>query len=185
MGSTDDVRVLVPRRQIAQRVFQLAVDINACYAGCELTVVGVLTGSVIFLADLVRELSMPIRLDVVNVCSYPGTATRSEGPQLTMPPAGDLAGRHILIVDDILDSGRTFDFLMEFCQDMKPASVRTCVFLRKDRPDVPERDEVDFVGFDIPDMFVVGYGLDFDDLYRNLPDLCVLTEHDTGQEVRV
>lgn len=173
-GCVPIAKVLISQDQIAQRVADLAEQINRQYAGEELTIVGVLTGAFVFLADVMRKLAMPVRMDVVIVSSYPGDAVRSQGARLTMPPAGNLAGKHVLVVDDILDSGRTLSFLLEYIGAMKPASLRTCVLLRKDRSDLDERVDADFVGFDIPDEFVVGYGLDYDDLHRNLPDICVL-----------
>ncbi len=166
--------VVIPREQIAARVGELAVGISAAYAAEDLTLVGVLTGAFVFLADLLRALVIPVHLDVVSVCSYPGGATESRRPRLRLPPAGDLAGRHVLLVDDILDSGRTLAFLVGLLSVQEPASLRTCVLLRKYRPDLPARIAVDMVGFDVSDEFIVGYGLDHDDLHRNLPDLCVM-----------
>ena len=166
--------VVVPREKIAARVSELAGDISAAYATEDLTLVGVLTGAFMFLGDLLRALAIPVHLDVASVCSYPGGATESHRPRLRLPPAGDLAGRHVLLVDDILDSGRTLAFLVRLLSVQEPASLRTCVLLQKYRPDLPARIVVDMVGFDVPDEFIVGYGLDHDDLHRNLPDLCVL-----------
>jgi hypoxanthine phosphoribosyltransferase len=90
---------------------------------------------------------------------------------------GDLEGEHVLLVDDILDSGDTMRRLLDAAGQSRPASLRTCVLLRKDRPDLPDRLDADFAGFDVPDEFLVGYGLDYDNLYRNLPEICVLAEH--------
>lgn len=168
------LKVVIPRERIASRVEEIARELTECYGSGEITIVGVMTGVFVFLADLMRNLSMPIRLDIVSVNSYPGESTKSHGPQLTLPPTADLTGRHVLIVDDILDSGRTMTFLLDLFSAAKPASLRTCVLLRKDLGVPVERPDADYVGFDIPDEFVVGYGLDYDDLYRGLPDLCVL-----------
>lgn len=176
----DVARVVVPRRDIRRRVQQLADAIARCYDGEELTILAVLTGSLIFLADLIRFLPLRMQMDVVSVSSYPGPAVRSQGPRLLLPPAEDLAARHVLILDDILDSGRTLAFLTRTISAMAPASVRSCVLLRKRRPDVPDRPEADFFGFDIDDEFVVGYGLDYNNFYRNLPDLCVLRDSALG-----
>jgi len=166
--------VVVSRGQIARRLDELAGLINEAYRGSELTILAVLTGSVIFLADLIRGLAIPVRVEVAQVSSYPRDSTVSKGPRFTLPLTGPLAGRDVLILDDILDSGRTISALLKIVKAARPASVRTCVLLRKRRPDLPERREVDFVGFDVPNEFIVGYGLDFNNLYRNLPDLCVL-----------
>jgi len=178
------LRVVISRDRIASRVSELAEEITACYGQGELTIVGVMTGVFMFLADLMRYLAMPIRLDIVSVCSYPGDATRSCGPKLTLPPTADLAERDVLIVDDILDSGRTMSFLLDMFQAARPASLRTCVLLRKDLGGEVDRPEADFVGFDVPDEFVVGYGLDYDGLYRGLPDLCVMADPGAAGEVQ-
>ena len=167
-------RVVVSRDRIARKVRDLADEISQAYDGRELTVVAVLTGSLIFLADLVRHLPVRMRLDVASVCSYPGKAVRAQEAEFRLAPTIDLEGKDVQIVDDILDSGRTLGLLKQRLEAMGAADVRSCVLLRKRRPDVPGRPEADFVGFDIDDEFVVGYGLDYDHLYRNLPDLCVL-----------
>jgi len=166
--------VVVSRDRIARRLEQIASEIAECYGEGELTILAVLTGSLIFLADLIRLLPLRMRLDVVSVESYPGRATASRGAQLAGPLPDGLAGKDVLIVDDILDSARTLGVLTEAVAKVGPASLRTCVLLRKCRPDLPDRLQPDFVGFDIGREFVVGYGLDFDNLYRNLPDVCVL-----------
>jgi hypoxanthine phosphoribosyltransferase len=175
------LRVIIPRDRIASRIGELAEELTACYGPGELTIVGVMTGAFVFLADLMRNLTMPIRLNIVSVCSYPGKSTESRGPQLILPPTGDLTGRDVLVVDDILDSGRTMTFLLELFSAARPASLRTCVLLRKDLGVPVERPDADFVGFDVPDEFVIGYGLDYDDLYRGLPDLCVLDPSAAGE----
>lgn len=167
-------RVLFSRQQIRQRVRVLAEQIAHAYAGRDLTIVAVLTGAMIFLADLIREMPMLMRIDVTSISSYPGQATRSVGPTVLTPPRTDLAGRDVLLVDDILDSGQTLVRLLELVGDLQPRDLRTCVLLRKDRPDLPDRPDADWAGFDVPDEFVVGYGLDYGHLYRNLPEICVL-----------
>lgn len=169
-------RVVVPRDRIARRVGELAGQITHCYNGREVTVLAVLTGALVFLSDLVRDMPVQMRLDLITVSSYPGPVTRSQGPKLRIPASMNLKGRDVLIVDDILDSGQTLEFLRETVRKMSPASLRTCVLLQKIRPDLPDRMKADFVGFDVQDEFVVGYGLDYNHLYRNLPDICVLTE---------
>lgn len=170
-------RVLLPRRRIARRVRALSRQIARHYRGREITLVPVLTGSVIFLADLIRRLPLPVRLSPVGVRSYPGRSVESRGAALVQPPGDDLAGRHVLVVDDILDGGATLGLLLDTVGAMAPASLAACVLLKKRRDDRPVGVEPDFVGFDIPNVFVVGYGLDFDGRYRNLPDVCVLNQH--------
>ena len=171
-------RVLMTPEQIAQRVEQLADALVDCYDGRPVVVLTVLTGAMVFLADLIRRLPMPLEVAVASVRSYPGQATRSVGPTLTLPVDCDFAGRDVLIVDDILDSGQTLRAVQELVAAAGADRIRTCVLLRKDRPDLPNRPEADFVGFDVPDAFVVGYGLDFNGLHRNLPDIRVLPVHD-------
>ena len=173
----DIARVVVSRQDIARRVTELGDEISSRYADCELTVLAVLTGSLVFVADLIRGLGLPLRLDVVSIRSYPGQATRSCGSQFRLAPEMNLRGRHVLVVDDIFDSGGTLEMLLATLEATGPASLASCVLVRKARPDLPGRMAVDFAGFDVGDEFVVGYGMDHDDLYRNLPDICVLTPH--------
>ena len=174
-------RILLDAPQIAERVRALANDISADLAadagrGEELTLVPILTGSIIFLADLIRHLPQRMQIHLMSVTSYPGRATASQGAKidatLTNVP-DDLAGQHVLLIDDILDSGNTLRAVSDELRRRGPASLRTCVLLRKQRPEAMAFP-VDYVAFDIPDEFVVGYGLDFDDYYRNLPDIGVL-----------
>jgi hypoxanthine phosphoribosyltransferase len=169
--ATEPGRVVVARDDIARRVGELADEIANCYDGKELTILAVLTGALIFLADLIRRMPVMMRVDLVSVSSYPGAATASHGPQVTTGWTVDLAGRHVLIVDDVLDSGRTLGMLRAAVAEAGAADVRTCVLLRKERSDLPDRLQAEFVGFDVPDEFLVGYGLDHDSLYRNLPDV--------------
>jgi hypoxanthine phosphoribosyltransferase len=173
-------RVLVHRAQIAKRVDELAGQIARHYDGQEITILAVLTGSLIFLSDLIRRMPVLMRLNLISVCSYPGTATVSQGPRIEARLPADLATRHVLIIDDILDSGKTLDALSAMVRGHHPASLRTCVLLRKARTDLTSRHEPDFVGFEVANEFVVGYGLDYDNLYRNLPDISVLRSRHMG-----
>lgn len=176
----DIQRTLIDSDQIAQRVKALAdqitADLTAEDHGGDITLVPILTGSIIFLADLIRCLPQRMRIHLMSVSSYPGTATSSQGAKidatLTKVPA-DLTGQSVLLIDDILDSGNTMKAVTEELAKRNPAALRTCVLLRKQRPEAMAFS-VDYVAFDIPDEFVVGYGLDFDDYYRNLPDIGVL-----------
>ena len=164
-------RVLVRRRRIAARLDELAAEIAAAYPSGELTMLVVLDGAMVFASELVRRLALRLRLESAWVRSYPCGSRRSAGPKLRMPLDGDFAGRDVLIVDDILDSGRTLRALREAVAARGAASVRTCVLFRKRRGDLPGRREADFHGLDVPDVFVVGFGLDCDGLWRDLPDL--------------
>jgi len=177
-----DIReILFSREQIAERVRQLGAEIardlqRANPTGQdEVIVVPVLTGSIIFVADLMRELPFKMRIDVVTVSSYPGKATSSQGATLVGELPDHLAGKHVLVVDDILDSGRTLRLVRERLAARQPKSLRTCVMLRKRIPSAMDTP-CEYVGFDIPNEFVVGYGLDFDHYYRNLPEIGVLRQ---------
>src|SRR5213076_3160451 len=139
----------------------------------ELTIVPVLTGAMIFCADLIRHIPIAMKIGLLAVTSYPGRSVTSQGSRVIGEMTGDLRGRHVLLVDDILDSGGTVRLVASMLKDSGAAGVRTCVLLRKDRPSAREVP-VDYVGFEIPDEFVVGYGLDFDNYYRNLPDIVTL-----------
>jgi len=173
----DTAYVVVPAGDIAGRVARLADEITACYQGREITILAVLTGSVVFLADLMRHLAMPLQVGVVSISSYRAGATTPGDVHFTIPLADELTGRDVLVLDDLLDTGQTLGALLGELARRRPASVRTCVLLRKDRPDLPDRMSADFVGFDVPNEFVVGYGLDHNRRYRNLPDICVLSCH--------
>jgi len=166
-------RVLVTEAAIKQRLKVLGAEISQVYGSEELTVIAVVNGAVFFTADLLRQLKTPVRLDCIRVSSY-RNSTRPVGPPRILDSLQlDLEQRHVLLIDDILDTGRTLSVVVAEIQKRKPASVRTCVLLdKKVRRDVPL--EADFVGFPIPDQFVVGYGLDFAERYRNLPCIGVL-----------
>lgn len=165
---------LISASAIRQRVAELGLRIAADYRDRPVTIVGVLTGCLIFLADLVRHLDLPLRIGFIQASSYRGQATLPG--ELRIDPAllPDLKGRHVLLLDDILDTGKTLVRLLEHLQCAGAASVRTVVLLRKRQRQVVDL-EPDYFGFDIPDAFVVGYGLDYGDEYRNLPYLAVLS----------
>jgi len=169
-------KILYDAETIQARVAELAARITEDYRGEELTVVAVLTGALIFTADLLRRIPLPLKLDCVSVASYHGAAETSgevKFDQLSLP---DIEGRHVLIVDDILDSGLTLDAIMaKFHKDCGPLSVRICVLLSKRRA---RRKEIaaDYVGFEIENEFVVGYGMDYLEKYRNLRYVGVLAE---------
>lgn len=166
-------RILVTEAAIKQRLKHLGAEISKTYGAEELTVIAVVNGAVFFTADLLRQVKTPVRLDCIRVSSY-RNSTRPVGPPRILDTLQlDLEHRHVLLIDDILDTGRTLSAVVAEIQKRKPASVRTCVLLdKKVRRDVPL--EADFVGFPIPDQFVVGYGLDFAERYRNLPCIGVL-----------
>ena len=170
----DLTRVLYHESTILSRLDELAHQISWDYRDRELTVVAVLNGSFMFMGDLLRRIPLPLRVDCLSVASYVGTQTTGvvTFDQNTVP---DITGRHVLILDDILDSGHTLAAVSERLLAEGPKSVKTCVLLRKRR--VREKEvEADYVGFDIADEFVVGYGLDYEERYRNLPCIGVLSE---------
>lgn len=171
----DIERILIHRDQIQARNRALAADIAAVYSSDDtgLTLVPILSGSMIFLADLIRELPLKMKLALVQISTYPGPATRPSDPKTVLELSGDVTGRDVLVVDDILDSGRTLRRVFAMVHQRQPRSLRSAVLLRKPAR-APADLHVDFVGFDIDDLFVVGYGLDHNDHYRNYPHVAVL-----------
>jgi hypoxanthine phosphoribosyltransferase len=165
--------VLFTEAQIKRRIRGLAREIKQVYGKREFTIVALINGAVMFTADLMREIDNPVRLDCIRVSSY-GASTKSVGtPQILADLTLDIANRDVLIIDDILDTGKTLALVTALAKKLKPASLRSCVLLdKKARREV--EFEADFVGFKIPNKFVVGYGLDFAERYRNLPCIGVL-----------
>ncbi len=168
-------RILFTPEQIRSRIRDLAREIETAYPDLDagLTLLPILSGSIIFLADLIRELPLKMKIAMVQLSAYPGATTIAREPKIVMDIQGEIAGRHVLIVDDILDSGRTLRRVRQLVDEHEPASVRTAVLLQKPARKPPDLS-ADFVGFDCEDLFVVGYGLDYDDHYRNLPCIGVL-----------
>ncbi len=171
--------VLVDEATLAQRVGELAEQISRDYAEArELYLVGVLKGAFIFLADLCRRLTVPHRVDFIAISSY-GESMTSGDIRLVMDLRSSIEGRHVLVVDDIIDTGATLDHLMDLLRARRPASLRSCILVRKDK----ERHvgvESDYLGFDIHDVWVVGYGLDHADRYRTLPYIGVLPARESS-----
>jgi hypoxanthine phosphoribosyltransferase len=171
-------RIVVSRERIAARVAELGEQIARDYRARPLTIAALMTGSVIFVADLIRRLPMPMRIHLVGFSSYPGAATESQGVRVLWQAPENLAGQHVLVVDDILDSGRTLAAAIQQVRQSGADDVKSCVLVCKPAAGrAPDGlSSADYVGFDIPDDFVVGYGLDYGDYYRNLPDIAVLKE---------
>jgi hypoxanthine phosphoribosyltransferase len=165
-------RVLISKVALARRVRELSHEIEHDFAGRELVVVAVLNGTVMFLADLLRHLALPLRLDFIGVSSY-GAGTESGELVFTKELRLDVRGRDVLLVDDILDTGKTLKRVVAKVQQLEPRRLKTCVLLEKAERRV-ENVRADYVGFNIPDLFVVGYGLDYAERYRNLPFVGVL-----------
>jgi hypoxanthine phosphoribosyltransferase len=165
-------RIIITEAQLARRIRDFSRQIERDYTGRELVVVSLLNGTVLFLADLIRHLSLPLRLDFIGVSSY-GAGTTSGELVFTKELRLDVRGRDVLLVDDILDTGRTMKRVLGKLRALKPRRIRTCVLLDKPSRRV-ERVRADYVGFTIPDLFVIGYGLDYAERYRNLPFVGVL-----------
>jgi hypoxanthine phosphoribosyltransferase len=178
---TDLQDVLITPEQLRVRVVELAAEIDADYADRELLLVGVLKGAVMVMADLARAIRLPVQMDWMAVSSY-GSGTQSSGVvRILKDLDSDITGRHVLVVEDIIDSGLTLSWLVGNLESRGPASVRVCVLLRKP---MATRIKVDvaYTGFDIDDAFVVGYGLDYAERYRNLPFIGTLAPHVYGGE---
>ena len=165
-------RVLIGRRELSRRTRELARLIERDFSNRDLVVVALLTGTVLFLADLIRQLRLPLRLDFIGVSSY-GSRTTSARLTFTKELRLDVHGRDVLIVDDILDTGRTLHAVLAKLKALKPRRIKVCVLLDKQARRV-KKVSADYVGFRVPDLFVVGYGLDFAERYRNLPFIGVL-----------
>ena len=162
------MRILISEQRISERVQQLGQQLSADYSGRPLTIVAVLTGSLVLLADLIRCISIPLKVTLISASSYGGTRTTAGELSINDSLLSDLTGRDVLVLDDIFDTGRTIHGLLQHLQVRNPASLKTAVLLWK-----PARTEVsfqlDYCGFQIPDEFVVGYGLDYNDHFRHLP----------------
>ena len=178
-------RILIPQEKIAARVRELAREITADHTPpavsgeAEISIVPILTGAMIFTADLIRHVPIAMKIGLMTVSSYPGRSIRTQGSSVLGQQLGDVRGRHVLLIDDILDSGGTLKLVVPLVKELGAETVKTCVLLRKDRPAARETP-VDYVGFEIPDEFVVGYGLDYNDYYRNLPDVVTLRREVTA-----
>ncbi len=166
-------RTMISKAQLDARIAEMAAEIRAAYGGEPILCVGILKGSFIFMADLVRALPGDVRCDFLGVSSYRGTESTGV-VRLTHDLRTHIGGRHVLIIEDIVDSGLTLAYLKRILLAREPASLRVCTLLDKVERRTVEVD-IDFVGFEIPDAFVVGYGLDLDEMYRGLPEIMVFT----------
>ncbi|MDR3560001.1 MAG: hypoxanthine phosphoribosyltransferase [Negativicutes bacterium] len=170
----EDIKeTLLDQEILAGRIKELGARISADYAGKRILMIGILRGAVIFMADLARAIDVPVAIDFMAVSSY-GASSKSSGVVRILKDLDEnVEGRHLLIVEDIIDTGLTLNYLLENLRSRKPASLKICTLLNKPsrrKAEVP----IDYNGFDIPDYFVVGYGLDYDGNYRNLPFIGVL-----------
>ncbi|NLJ40279.1 MAG: hypoxanthine phosphoribosyltransferase [Clostridiales bacterium] len=172
-----DRKILIDEETIMKRVAEMGAKITADYEGKDLLIVCILKGGVIFMSDLVKHIHLPLAMDFMAVSSY-GASTRSSGVVRILKDLDeDMEGKDVLIVEDIVDTGLTLHYLIDYLKSRKPGSVKACCFL--DKPTRRKVEvEVDYIGFEIPDKFVVGYGLDYNQKYRNLPGVWVLDEND-------
>jgi len=169
----DVQEVLLTEDQIQARVAELGAQLNTDYAGLEPVLISVLKGSIVFLADLVRSMELPLSIDIMEVSSY-GAATETSGQvRILKDLSNPIEGRHVIVVEDIIDTGLTLNYLLRYLREKGPASLRICCLLDKPARRLTEIP-IDYVGFTIPDRFVVGYGLDYGERYRNLPYVGVL-----------
>ena len=173
MIDADVEEVLLSGEQVQARVAELGAQLATDYAGHEPVLVSVLKGSIIFLADLVRAMPIPLSIDLMEVSSY-GASTESSGQvRILKDLSTSIAGREVIVVEDIIDTGLTLNYLLRYLHDKGPASIRICCLLDKPARRLAEI-EIDYRGFTIPDRFVIGYGLDYGERYRNLPYIGVL-----------
>ena len=173
----DKPKVIITREEIAEKVAELAAEIRKDYRGKNPLLIGILKGSFVFMSDLVRAMNIPAEIDFVRLASYGAGKDSSGKIKLIKDVETPVKNRHVLVVEDIVDRGVTVRFLLDYLSFRKPASLKLCALFDK-----PSRRKVevpiDYVGFTVPDAFVVGYGLDFDEKYRYLPNLCILEERD-------
>jgi hypoxanthine phosphoribosyltransferase len=171
----DKTRVLITREEIQKKVAELAEELRKDYREKHPLLISTLKGSFVFLSDLIRKMDIPVEIDFVRLSSY-GSGKKTSGEiKLVQEVKTPIRGRHVLVIEDIVDTGLTVRFLLDYLGHQEPASLKLCTLL--DKPsrrvvDVP----IDYLGFTVPDAFIVGYGIDFDEKFRYLPDVCVLEE---------
>jgi len=169
------LKVIITRQEIEDAVARLATEINGDYAGKQPLLIGVLKGSFVFMADLIRQLDLPVEIDFIRLSSYGAARETSGKVRVVQGLNKTIKGRDVLIVEDIVDTGITISFLLGYLRKQKPASLSLCALTDK-----PSRRKVsvaiDYLGFTVPDKFVVGYGLDFNEKFRYLPDICAVED---------
>ena len=175
MTGDNDLELLIDEQAIGQRVRELAAQISLDYAGKELLLVCILKGAVFFFTDLARRLAIPAKADFVRVSSYGSGTVPTQELVLATGIDADIAGMHVLLVDGIVDTGRTLDLLLNHLRPAGAASLKTAVLLDK-RSRRAKDDQIDYKGFEIPDRFIVGYGMDYGERYRNLPYIAVIRQ---------
>ncbi len=176
MESKEFERILLSREQITARIKELAAELDRDYAGKDPLFVGTLKGSVFFFTDLLKEMKIPVEIDFIAASSYGAGSQSSGNVKIEKDLSRPIDGRHVIIVEDMADTGHTLTCLLEMLGTRRPASIRICALMNKmERRAVPLT--VDYIGFEVPDEFVVGYGLDYAEKYRNLPEVYVLSRH--------
>jgi hypoxanthine phosphoribosyltransferase len=175
MSSQASLRVLIPKAKVASTVKRLASAITHDYRGKNPLLIGILKGSFVFLADLVRQLDFPLEVDFARLSSYGSGKQTSGKVKVVHELKSDMKGRHVLVVEDIVDTGITLSYFLKYLKKKKPASLKLCALTDKpSRRRVPLK--IDYKGLEMPNKFIVGYGIDCDEKYRNLPDICAMEE---------
>ena len=170
------VKILISREEIAKAVTRLASEIRRDYQGKQPLLIGVLKGSFVFMADLIRQLDLPLELDFVRLSSYGAGKETSGKVKVVQPLKTAVKGRDVLVIEDIVDTGITISFLLDYLRKKKPASLKLCALT--DKPSHRKiQVSIDYLGFTLPDKFIVGYGLDFAEKFRYLPDICFLEDY--------
>ncbi len=176
----DDMeRILISEEALAQRVAELGAEISRDYDGRELVLIGILKGGIVFAADLMRSITLPVQLELVGASAYKGGTVPIGRLRVTKDVDVDLSGRHLLVIEDIYDSGHTLDVILDLLKLHRPASIECAALLHKRKPHLHPVD-IKYIGFEIDDVFVVGYGLDYAERYRNLPCIGVLKQELIG-----
>lgn len=169
----ETISVLIPENEISKKVDEIAEQISKEFGGKSITLIGILKGSVMFMVDIARKLKQDVEIDFMDISSYGSGMTSSGSIKINKDLENSIEGKDVIIVEDIIDSGRTLNYLIKYLKEKKPASLKICALLDK-----PERRvfdvKIDYVGFEIPDEFVIGYGLDYAQKYRNLPYIGVI-----------
>ena len=178
----DKIRVLLTEEEVDRRIGEIAEQISKDYAGQEVHLICILKGGVFFTCELAKRLTVPVTMYFMSVSSYGGGTESSGIVKLVKDLDESLEGKNVLIVEDIIDSGRTLAYLIDVLNQRKPAEIRLCTLLDKPERRVKKQVKVDYVCFTIPDEFVVGYGLDYDQKYRNLPYIGVVEQDETAGE---
>ena len=174
MSTNEQIKPLLSAEQISTRIAELAGQINNDYAGKDILLIGTLKGAYIFMADLSRQLALPAEIDFLKVSSYGDSTSPESQVKFDQIPSIKMQGKHVLLVEDIVDTGHTLAFLRKYVLAQDPASLRVCALLDKPSRREANLAPIEYIGFSIPDEFVIGYGLDFSQRYRNLPFIGVL-----------